>query len=772
MTAGGFAVLDTGPSVSDGHRFSGVSYIRGPPWLHMPFLTIGLLGISIVWSVEMAYASPYLLSLGLSKSAMAVVFVAGPLSGLIMQPIIGILADGNTSRWGRRRPYMIFGTVLCVFAMSLLGWTKEIAGIFASETGLTLWLAVLSVYLIDFSVNAVMAVDRALLVDILPATLQPSGNAWAARMGGFGSVVGYFAGNLDLPSLLPIFGHTELQILSVVVSIVLLGSHILVAASVSERVLVKSNSDGAGGPLAKSFTNEVKAIFENLWSLPRVIRQIFLIQFFAWISWFPIMFYSTLYIGDLYKRAFFASAILVPPPEISEDSLANLDTEATRIGSRALFYSSLLTLAMNVILPFFTTEASESSRRRKRALSLGSAGFSSPGVRSAGATQDGEVRVGIRSPITNVARWWKTLAIPEMFKIHLVSLWTISQGVLAFCMLATFFTTSVAGGTALITVTGFSWAITQWAPFALLGEAILTEPPSDETGAIHLVDTRQQHQPQQERQRTRRGSSESQRELALLSGRRQRQQQEDCSEEDNGGDDEETIFVPGHASDSSEGNGAEVDGGGSVREERKKMLSGVGGVGTSSANVMRSSYNEEHGNDADVEYQEDDEDVDEAAVLVGRRRLRDEEQSDGSDDGVDEHSGGGLSGKAGIILGIHNIFIVMPQFLVTGLSSIIFALVDPQKSVIHGVHSGGTLGVALNHTAVVMNNTTARVSSAISGGAIFMLRDDTEDEVAMIQDLQTSATSNSIVYIFRIGGISALIAFILCWRLARELRHR
>ncbi|KAH7871070.1 uncharacterized protein C8R40DRAFT_1055634 [Lentinula edodes] len=679
MTGGGFAILDTGSTSNDANNFSGVSYIRGPSWLHMPVLTIGLLGISIVWSVEMAYASPYLLSLGLSKSAMAVVFVAGPLSGLVMQPVIGILTDSSTSKWGRRRPYMIIGTILCVFAMSLLGWTKEVAGIFTSEIGLTLWLAVLSVYLIDFSVNAgscVMAVDRALLVDVLPSTLQPSGNAWAARMGGFGSVVGYFAGNLDLPSLLPIFGHTELQILSVVVSIILLGSHIIMASSVSERVLLKNNASGAGGPLAKSFTTEVKAMFENLWSLPRVIRQIFLIQFFAWISWFPVMFYSTLYIGDLYKRAFFATAILVPPPEISEDSLAALDTEATRIGSRALFYSSLLALFMNVVLPFFTTEAARHNNMDRS--------------------------------------WWNNLAIPEVLKVHLVSLWAVSLGVLASCMIATFFTSSVAGGTALITITGFSWAITQWAPFALLGEAILTEPASSsvhEAVGIRLVDTRSR-------------------------------------DEGNDGDDEsETIFVAGEASDSDSDSG-QAQKGQFEREERRITLLRLGEAGSSSVNVTPAVTN----------YREDDEDVlDEGALLVGRPR--DEEEGE-EDEDMDEHSGGGLSAKAGIILGIHNIFVVIPQFLVTGLSSIIFALVDPTKSVLHGSHPGGTLGPALNHTTL--------------GGAIprYIVRDDTEDELEMIQELQASATSNSIVYIFRVGGVSALIAFILCWRLARELRHR
>jgi solute carrier family 45 protein 1/2/4 len=61
---------------------------------------------------------------------MAMVFLAGPLSGLFMQPLIGVLADNSTSRFGRRRPYMLLGTILCVFGMLLLGYTRSIAAVF------------------------------------------------------------------------------------------------------------------------------------------------------------------------------------------------------------------------------------------------------------------------------------------------------------------------------------------------------------------------------------------------------------------------------------------------------------------------------------------------------------------------------------------------------------------------------------------------------------------------------------------------------------------
>lgn len=132
MTGGGFILPDSSPQ-NDSNRFKGHPHIYGPSFLRFPLLTISFLGVQIFWSVEMSYASPYLLSLGLSKSDMAMVFLAGPLSGLIMQPLIGVLADGCTSRWGRRRPYMLGGSLVCVAAMLLLGWTKEVAGWFTSK---------------------------------------------------------------------------------------------------------------------------------------------------------------------------------------------------------------------------------------------------------------------------------------------------------------------------------------------------------------------------------------------------------------------------------------------------------------------------------------------------------------------------------------------------------------------------------------------------------------------------------------------------------------
>lgn len=103
--------------------------------------------------------TPYLLNLGLTKSQTSLVWIAGPLSGLIVQPIVGALADSSTSRWGRRRPYIAVGSSIVAASLITLGWTKEIASlIMATDTDFAkkfiIFMAVLALYVADFAINA------------------------------------------------------------------------------------------------------------------------------------------------------------------------------------------------------------------------------------------------------------------------------------------------------------------------------------------------------------------------------------------------------------------------------------------------------------------------------------------------------------------------------------------------------------------------------------------------------------------------------------------
>lgn len=77
--------------------------------------------------------TPYLLQLGLTKSKTSLVWIAGPISGLIIQPLIGVIADRSRSRYGRRRPFMVIGSFVVALCLLLLGWTTEIVGLFVSD---------------------------------------------------------------------------------------------------------------------------------------------------------------------------------------------------------------------------------------------------------------------------------------------------------------------------------------------------------------------------------------------------------------------------------------------------------------------------------------------------------------------------------------------------------------------------------------------------------------------------------------------------------------
>src|SRR6185437_7567112 len=91
---------------------------------YLILLTITIGGLQIAWSVELSNGSPYLLSLGLSKSLMALVWIAGPLSGTLVQPYVGMLSDNCRLRWGKRKPFMLGGTVATIISLMFLAYTK------------------------------------------------------------------------------------------------------------------------------------------------------------------------------------------------------------------------------------------------------------------------------------------------------------------------------------------------------------------------------------------------------------------------------------------------------------------------------------------------------------------------------------------------------------------------------------------------------------------------------------------------------------------------
>ena len=149
---------------------------------YMILLTISLAGLQLAWAVELSNGAPYILSLGLSKSIMALVWLAGPLSGALVQPYVGILSDNSRSRFGKRRPFMIAGASATITSLVILAWVKEIVGgilsLFGADiqsTGVKntiIAVAVFFVYVLDFSIATGLFVLQILFGICLYFTVQ------------------------------------------------------------------------------------------------------------------------------------------------------------------------------------------------------------------------------------------------------------------------------------------------------------------------------------------------------------------------------------------------------------------------------------------------------------------------------------------------------------------------------------------------------------------------------------------------------------------------
>ncbi|RYP91038.1 hypothetical protein DL770_002868 [Monosporascus sp. CRB-9-2] len=140
--------------------------------------TIGIGGLQMAWACELSNGSPYLLSLGLSKSHLSLAWVAGPLTGTFVQPFVGIMSDKSRISWGKRKPFILGGAAATIIFLLFLPWSKEIMrgilGLFGvdSTTGggkvTTVIVAVISIYFLDVALNTDPTYDNTLVASNAP----------------------------------------------------------------------------------------------------------------------------------------------------------------------------------------------------------------------------------------------------------------------------------------------------------------------------------------------------------------------------------------------------------------------------------------------------------------------------------------------------------------------------------------------------------------------------------------------------------------------------
>ena len=147
-------------------------------------MSFGFLGIQFGWGLQLANMSAIYEKLGASPDQVPILWLAAPVTGLLVQPIVGILSDRTWGRLGRRRPYFLIGAIMASVAL------------FFMPTSTTLWMAASLLWILDASINVSMEPFRAFVADKLPDEQRTTGFVMQSFFIGIGA---------SLANALPLF---------------------------------------------------------------------------------------------------------------------------------------------------------------------------------------------------------------------------------------------------------------------------------------------------------------------------------------------------------------------------------------------------------------------------------------------------------------------------------------------------------------------------------------------------------------------------------------
>jgi solute carrier family 45 protein 1/2/4 len=257
----------------------------------------------------------------------------------------------------------------------------------------------------------------------------------ASRVVGIGNIIGYVAGYADLPKYIWWLGYTQFQILCAIASVSLTTTILISIIFIRER---DPRLEAASPKGKKGIIGFFKTVASSIKHLPPQTRKVCEVQFFAWIGYFPQLFYSSSYIGDIYVQPY-----LIKNPNMTPAEIDALYETATRMGTFALLIYAITSLATNLLLPSFVAPS-----------------------------YDAEYEASINSKSENstvISRFLDKLVIPWL---TLRRAWLCSHLIFAGCMFSTLWVRSINGATALIGIVGISWALTLWAPFAIISAEV------------------------------------------------------------------------------------------------------------------------------------------------------------------------------------------------------------------------------------------------------------------------------------------------------------
>lgn len=256
---------------------------------------IGFFGLQFAWQMRIILSGPLTESLGASPLLYGLIWLAGPVTGIVVQPIIGALSDNTFTRFGRRIPYLFFGALFGAIGLVLLPKSEFISGLFGQNhpTWLALLIAAMFIWIIDACVNAAQGPYRALIPDNIDKSQHAIANSFLSFAIGLGSVVAAGAA----PFLKWAFDYqmsVDAQFTMAGVAFVLgmLWTCFTFRENKISRESLAEKKLEAKKTVSKPFIENVK---EFLSASPEV-GKICIIQFFTWIGLMSLLIFFTQYV--------------------------------------------------------------------------------------------------------------------------------------------------------------------------------------------------------------------------------------------------------------------------------------------------------------------------------------------------------------------------------------------------------------------------------------------------------------------------------------------
>lgn len=251
-------------------------------------MCFGFMGIQFGFALQNANVSRIFQSLGASVDELPLLWLAAPVTGLLVQPIIGYWSDRTWTRLGRRRPYFLYGALLASAALLVM------------PNSPALWIAAGTLWLLDASINVSMEPFRALVGDMLPNRQRALGYAMQSWFIGVGAIVAS-----ALPWMLNNWFEVDNVAAAGEIPDSVRWSFYLGAAAYFGAVVwtvlrtreyppetLRSFDDVHDVPAADQ-RGMLRTILHDLIAMPQVMRQLAVVQFLTWFALFAMWIYTT-----------------------------------------------------------------------------------------------------------------------------------------------------------------------------------------------------------------------------------------------------------------------------------------------------------------------------------------------------------------------------------------------------------------------------------------------------------------------------------------------